>query len=241
MGVKCATITPDEQRVEEFKLKQSTKHSSQTRARLKTRCSVALTKWDYSKLPVSSKQDPHAKAKSLMHHRGGTVFREPIVIPRIPRLIPGWEKPIIIGRHAFGDQYRAKDYVAKGNGTLEMVFTPTGGEPEHMIVYDFKNGGGVAQTQYNTDDSIRGFAHASFKLALSKPLPLYMSTKNTILKKYDGRFKDIFQEIYESQYRKDFEAHGIWYEHRLIDDMVAQMIKSSGGFVIAMKSISHRA
>ena len=119
-----------------------------------------------------------------------------------------------------------------------MVFTPAGGEPERIQVYEFKNGGGVAQTQYNTDESIRGFAHASFKLALSKPLPLYMSTKNTILKKYDGRFKDIFQEIYESQYRKDFEAQGIWYEHRLIDDMVAQMIKSSGGFVIAMKSIS---
>ena len=178
---------------------------------------------------------------SLTDCRGGTVFREPIVIPRIPRLIPGWEKPIIIGRHAFGDQYRAKDYVAKGNGTLEMVFTPAGGEPERIKVYEFKNGGGVAQTQYNTDDSIRGFAHASFKLALSKPLPLYMSTKNTILKKYDGRFKDIFQEIYESHYRKDFEAQGIWYEHRLIDDMVAQMIKSSGGFIIAMKSIIAQA
>jgi len=170
-------------------------------------------------------------------HRGGTVFREPIVIPRIPRLIPGWKKPIIIGRHAFGDQYRAKDYVVKGDGTLEMVFTPAGGEPERIHVYEFRNGGGVAQTQYNTDDSIQGFAHASFKLALSKPLPLYMSTKNTILKKYDGRFKDIFQEIYESEYRKQFEAQGIWYEHRLIDDMVAQMIKSAGGFVIAMKSI----
>ncbi len=120
-----------------------------------------------------------------------------------------------------------------------MVFTPAGGKPERIHVYDFKNGGGVAQTQYNTDESIRGFAHASFKLALGKPLPLYMSTKNTILKKYDGRFKDIFQEIYESDYRKDFEAKGIWYEHRLIDDMVAQMIKSSGGYIIAMKSTSY--
>ncbi len=186
---------------------------------------------------MSSQQVPQVEVKPLIPRRGGTVFREPIVIPRIPRLIPGWKKPIIIGRHAFGDQYRAKDYVAKGNGTLEMVFTPAGGEPERIKVYEFKNGGGVAQTQYNTDDSIRGFAHASFKLALSKPLPLYMSTKNTILKKYDGRFKDIFQEIYESQYRKDFEAQGIWYEHRLIDDMVAQMIKSSGGYIIALKSI----
>ncbi|KAI9752381.1 MAG: hypothetical protein M4579_005652 [Chaenotheca gracillima] len=189
VGVKCATITPDEARVEEFKLKKR-----------------------------------------------GTVFREPIVIPRIPRLVPGWKKPIIIGRHAFGDQYRAIDYVAKGNGTLEMVFTPAGGEPERMKVFEFKNGGGVAQTQYNTDESITGFAHASFKLALSKPLPLYMSTKNTILKKYDGRFKDIFQEVYESTYQKQFEEKGIWYEHRLIDDMVAQMIKSSGGFVIALKN-----
>ena len=133
---------------------------------------------------------------------GGTVFREPIIIPRIPRLVPGWKKPIIIGRHAFGDQYRAKDMVIKGNGKLTMVFTPEGGESEEIEVYNFKDGGGVAQTQYNTDDSIRGFAHASFKLALSKSLPLYMSTKNTILKKYDGRFKDIFQEIYESTTRR---------------------------------------
>lgn len=168
--------------------------------------------------------------------RGGTVFREPIVIPRVPRLVPGWKKPIIIGRHAFGDQYRAKDYVVGGQGTLEMVFTPTNGSPQRIKVFDFKDGGGVAQTQYNTDDSISGFAHASFKLALSKSLPLYMSTKNTILKKYDGRFKDIFQDIYGQEYRKKFEAQGIWYEHRLIDDMVAQMIKSSGGFIMALKS-----
>jgi isocitrate dehydrogenase len=167
---------------------------------------------------------------------GGTVFREPIVIPRIPRLVPGWKEPIIIGRHAFGDQYRAKDLVIEGNGTLKMVFTPEGGKPEEIEVFQFKNGGGVAQTQYNTDESINGFAHASFKIALSKSLPLYMSTKNTILKKYDGRFKDIFQEIYETTYKKDFEAKKIWYEHRLIDDMVAQMMKSSGGYVMALKS-----
>lgn len=168
---------------------------------------------------------------------GGTVFREPIVIPRIPRLVPGWEKSIIIGRHAFGDQYRAKDEVIKEAGTLEMVFTPkNGGQPKTIKVFDFPEAGGVAQAQYNTTESIQGFAHASFKFALEKGWPLYMSTKNTILKAYDGRFKDIFQEIYESEYRKDFEAKKIWYEHRLIDDMVAQMIKSSGGFVIAMKN-----
>lgn len=166
---------------------------------------------------------------------GGTVFREPIVIPRIPRLVPGWKKPIVIGRHAFGDQYRAKDRVISGAGKLSMVFTPEGGEPEEIEVYKFKDGG-VAQTQYNTDESIRGFAHASFKLALSKSLPLYMSTKNTILKKYDGRFKDIFQEIYGSTYAKEFEEKKIWYEHRLIDDMVAQMMKSSGGYIMALKS-----
>lgn len=167
---------------------------------------------------------------------GGTVFREPIVIPRIPRLVQGWKKPIIIGRHAFGDQYRAKDRVIPGNGKLSLVYTPEGGKPEEIEVYQFKNGGGVAQAQYNTDESIAGFAHASFKLAVDKSLPLYMSTKNTILKKYDGRFKDIFQEIYETHYKKDFEARKIWYEHRLIDDMVAQMMKSSGGYIMALKS-----
>ncbi|CAK7267541.1 NADP-dependent isocitrate dehydrogenase [Sporothrix epigloea] len=203
VGVKCATITPDEARVEEFKLKQM---------------------W----------LSPNGTIRNAL---GGTVFREPIVIPRIPRLVPGWEKPIIIGRHAFGDQYRAKDRVISGPGKLSMVFTPAnGGAPEEIAVYDFKNGGGVAQTQYNTDESIEGFAHASFKMALSKSLPLYMSTKNTILKKYDGRFKDIFQALYEKQYKPEFEAKKIWYEHRLIDDMVAQMIKSKGGYIMALKN-----
>ncbi|GIJ87505.1 isocitrate dehydrogenase [NADP], mitochondrial precursor [Aspergillus pseudoviridinutans] len=201
VGVKCATITPDEARVEEFKLKKM---------------------W----------LSPNGTIRNIL---GGTVFREPIVIPRIPRLVPGWNKPIIIGRHAFGDQYRATDIVVPGPGKLELVYTPENGEPQAIKVYDF-TGGGVAQTQYNTDDSIRGFAHSSFKMALMKGLPLYMSTKNTILKKYDGRFKDIFQEIYESTYKKDFDAKGIWYEHRLIDDMVAQMIKSEGGFVMALKN-----
>ena len=202
VGVKCATITPDEARVKEFRLKKM---------------------W----------LSPNG---TIRNYLGGTVFREPIVIPRIPRLVPGWKKPIVIGRHAFGDQYRAKDLVAKGAGTLEMIYTPRKGEPERIQVFDFPEGGGVAQTQYNTDESIAGFAHASFKLALSKALPLYMSTKNTILKKYDGRFKDIFQDIYEKEYRKDFEKNGTWYEHRLIDDMVAQMMKSSGGYVMALKS-----
>lgn len=163
------------------------------------------------------------------------MFREPIVIPRIPRLVPGWTKPIVIGRHAFGDQYRAQDRVIPGPGKLELVYTPTGGEPERIQVYDFQ-GGGITQCQYNTDESIAGFAHSSFKMALMKGLPLYMSTKNTILKKYDGRFKDIFEEIFQKEYKKDFDAKGIWYEHRLIDDMVAQMIKSEGGFVMALKS-----
>lgn len=149
--------------------------------------------------------------------------------------MPGWTKPIIIGRHAFGDQYRAQDRVIPGAGKLELVYTPRGGKPEAIEVYDFQSGG-VVMAQYNTDDSIRGFAHASFKMALMKRLPLYMSTKNTILKKYDGRFKDLFQEVYEQHYAKEFEAHKIWYEHRLIDDMVAQMIKSEGGFVMALKS-----
>lgn len=202
VGVKCATITPDEARMKEFHLKKM---------------------W----------LSPNGTIRNFL---GGTVFREPIVIPRIPRLVPGWKKPIIIGRHAFGDQYRAKDFVAKGPGTLDMVYTPHGGEPQRIRVYEFQDGGGVAQTQYNTDESIKGFAHASFKLALSKTLPLYLSTKNTILKKYDGRFKDIFQTIYENAYKSQFDEKEIWYEHRLIDDMVAQMMKSSGGYIMALKN-----
>lgn len=202
VGVKCATITPDEARMKEFHLKKM---------------------W----------LSPNG---TIRNYLGGTVFREPIVIPRIPRLVAGWKKPIIIGRHAFGDQYRAKDQVITGPGTLEMVFTPSGGEPQRIKVFEFADGGGVAQTQYNTDESISGFAHASFKLALSKSLPLYLSTKNTILKKYDGRFKDIFQGIYEREYQVQFEQKKIWYEHRLIDDMVAQMMKSSGGYIMALKN-----
>ena len=167
---------------------------------------------------------------------GGTVFREPIVIDKIPRLVPGWKKPITIGRHAHGDQYKAKDIVVPGAGKMELVYTPKdGGEPQRIEVFDYK-GAGVAMAMYNTDESIRGFAHASFKLALDREMPLYMSTKNTILKRYDGRFKDIFQEIYEKDYKQAFESKKIWYEHRLIDDMVAYMLKSEGGYVIAMKN-----
>lgn len=178
-------------------------------------------------------KSPNGTIRNIL---GGTVFREPIILTSVPRPVPGWTKPIVIGRHAFGDQYRSTDFVAPGPGKIQLVYTPKdGGKPTTMDVYDFK-GPGVAMAMYNTDDSIRGFAHTSFKMALSKKLPLYMSTKNTILKKYDGRFKDIFQEIYDKEYKSQFEAAGLWYEHRLIDDMVAQAIKSSGGFVWACKN-----
>ena len=202
VGVKCATITPDEARVKEFNLKKM---------------------W----------LSPNGTIRNIL---GGTVFREPIVIPRVPRIIPGWEKPIIIGRHAHGDQYKAQDVVIPGAGSLELVYKPANGAPEERIkVYDYKSSG-VALAMYNTDESITGFAHSSFKLALERGLNLYMSTKNTILKKYDGRFKDIFEELYESTYKEQFDAKGIWYEHRLIDDMVAQMVKSKGGYIIALKN-----
>ncbi|KAF8960901.1 isocitrate dehydrogenase [Flammula alnicola] len=202
VGVKCATITPDEARVKEFNLKEMWK-------------------------------SPNGTIRNIL---GGTVFREPIILEKIPRPIPGWVKPIIIGRHAFGDQYRSTDYVAPGPGKLQLVFTPADGSAATVMdVYDFQ-GPGVAMAMYNTDESIIGFAHASLKMALLKKMPLFMSTKNTILKKYDGRFKDIFQEIYESQYKAQFEAAGIYYEHRLIDDMVAQAVKSEGGFVWATKN-----
>ncbi|KAF5371879.1 hypothetical protein D9757_010607 [Collybiopsis confluens] len=191
VGIKCATITPDEARVEEFKLKQMWK-------------------------------SPNGTIRNMI---GGTVFREPIILSKIPRPIPGWIKPIVIGRHAFGDQYRSTDFVAPGPGKLQLVYTPVdGSEATTLNVYDFK-GPGVAMSMYNTDE-----------MALSKKMPLFMSTKNTIMKKYDGRFKDIFQEIYEAQYKREFESAGIYYEHRLIDDMVAQAIKSSGGFVWACKN-----
>ncbi|KAG0298314.1 isocitrate dehydrogenase (NAD(+)) idh1 [Linnemannia gamsii] len=202
VGIKCATITPDEARVIEFNLKQMWK-------------------------------SPNGTIRNIL---GGTVFREPILCTNIPKLVPGWTQPIILGRHAFGDQYKATDIVVNGPGRLELVFTPKdGSEKRNLVVYDFE-GPGVALAMYNHDESITGFAHSCFKVALDKSYPLYMSTKNTILKKYDGRFKDIFQAIYESDYKAQFEAKKIWYEHRLIDDMVAQMLKSSGGFVWACKN-----
>ncbi|RYZ73799.1 MAG: isocitrate dehydrogenase (NADP(+)), partial [Proteobacteria bacterium] len=202
VGVKCATITPDEQRVEEFKLKQMWK-------------------------------SPNGTIRNILD---GTVFREPIVMSNVPRLVPGWTKPIIIGRHAFGDQYRATDFVTKGKGKLTITFQPEGGgAPISHEVYNFKSDG-VALAMYNTDESIRGFAHSCFNMALSKKWPLYLSTKNTILKKYDGRFKDIFEEIYQADYKAKFTAAGIVYEHRLIDDMVASALKWDGAFVWACKN-----
>ena len=201
VGIKCATITPDEARVEEFKLKQMWK-------------------------------SPNGTIRNIV---GGTVFREPIICSNIPRYVQGWTQPIIIGRHAFGDQYKATDKVIKGKGTLKMTFTAENGETQSWEVYDF-NGDGVAMTMYNTDESIYGFARSSFQMALTKRFPLYLSTKNTILKAYDGRFKDIFQEVYENEFRSEFEKAGITYEHRLIDDMVASAMKWSGGFVWACKN-----
>lgn len=201
VGIKCATITPDEQRVEEFKLKKM---------------------W----------LSPNGTIRNIL---GGTVFREPILCKNIPRLVPGWTNSIVIGRHAFGDQYKATDLVIDQPGTLDLIFTGANGKVEKHTVFNFKSPG-VALAMYNTDESIQAFAHSSFQVALQKKWPLYLSTKNTILKKYDGRFKDIFQEIYERTYKADFEKNKIWYEHRLIDDMVAQALKSSGEFVWACKN-----
>jgi isocitrate dehydrogenase len=202
VGIKCATITPDEARVKEFNLKQMWK-------------------------------SPNGTIRNILD---GTVFREPIVCKNVPRLVPNWTAPICIGRHAFGDQYRATDFVTKGKGKLTVTFTPEGGgEVQSYEVYNFK-GDGVALTMYNTDESIKGFAHSCFNMALTKKWPLYLSTKNTILKKYDGRFKDIFEEIYQNDYKAKFEALGIVYEHRLIDDMVASALKWNGNFVWACKN-----
>lgn len=201
VGIKCATITPDEARVKEFNLKQMWK-------------------------------SPNGTIRNILD---GTVFREPIVCKNVPRLVPNWTAPICIGRHAFGDQYRATDFVTKGKGKLTIKFEGEDGQVIEHEVYNFK-GDGVALAMYNTEESIRGFAHACFNQALQKGWPLYLSTKNTILKKYDGRFKDIFQEIYVADYKAKFEAKGIVYEHRLIDDMVASALKWNGNFVWACKN-----
>jgi len=179
-------------------------------------------------------RSPNGTIRNIL---GGVIFREPIICSNIPRYVPGWTKPIIIGRHAHGDQYKATDFKVRSAGTLTMTFTPSdGGEPVTREVATFPEAGGVAMGMYNYVESIRDFAHASFRYALDRGYPLYMSTKNTILKAYDGDFKDIFEEIFQSDYKADFEAKGIWYEHRLIDDMVAQAIKGDGGYVWACKN-----
>ena len=212
VGIKCATITPDEARVKEFGLQKMWK-------------------------------SPNGTIRNIL---GGTVFREPIVIGsgpdkapgdiEIPRLVPGWTKPIVIGRHAHGDQYKATDFIVPGAGKVEIKYTPKdGGDEKTYEVYNYE-GPGVAMAMYNTDESIRGFAHACFKMALQRNIPMILSTKNTILKKYDGRFKDIFQEIFDKEYKTEFEAKGLTYQHRLIDDTVAQMMKSHGGFLMALKN-----
>jgi isocitrate dehydrogenase len=201
VGVKCATITPDEQRVEEFGLK---------------------------KMWVS----PNGTIRNIL---GGVVFREPIVIDNVPRLVPGWTDPIVVGRHAFGDQYRAKDTLIPGKGKLRMVFEGEDGQNIDIDVFDFPSPG-VALTMYNLDDSIRDFARASFAYGLDRKWPVYLSTKNTILKKYDGRFKDLFEEMFEAEFKDNFDKAGITYEHRLIDDMVASALKWSGEFVWACKN-----
>lgn len=201
VGIKCATITPDEARVTEFKLKEMWK-------------------------------SPNGTIRNILD---GTVFREPIICKNVPRLVPNWTKPIMIGRHAFGDQYRATDFVTKGPGKLTLTFEGADGQKIQKEVYNFK-GDGVALAMYNTDESIKGFAHSCFNMALTKKWPLYFSSKNTILKKYDGRFKDIFQDIYDNDYKKKFESLGITYEHRLIDDMVASALKWNGDFIWACKN-----
>jgi isocitrate dehydrogenase len=202
VGVKCATITPDEARVQEFGLKQMWK-------------------------------SPNGTIRNIL---GGVIFREPIIIKNIPRLVPGWTKPIVVGRHAFGDQYRATDTKIPGPGTLTLTFTPAdGSKPMEFQVFDFP-GPGVAMAMYNLDDSIRDFARASFRYGLARSYPVYLSTKNTILKKYDGRFKDIFQEIFDAEFKAEFTAKGLTYEHRLIDDMVASALKWEGGYVWACKN-----
>jgi isocitrate dehydrogenase len=201
VGIKCATITPDEQRVEEFKLKQMWK-------------------------------SPNGTIRNILD---GTVFREPIVCSNVPRLVPNWTAPICIGRHAFGDQYRATDFVTKGKGKLTVKFEGEDGTVQEFEVFNFE-GDGVALAMYNTDESIYGFARACFNQALAKKWPLYLSTKNTILKKYDGRFKDIFEEVYQNEFVTKYKDAGITYEHRLIDDMVASALKWNGNFVWACKN-----
>ena len=202
VGIKCATITPDEARVEEFGLKKMWK-------------------------------SPNGTVRNIL---GGVIFREPIIISNVPRLVPHWTKPIVIGRHAFGDQYRATDFKVPGAGKLTMSFVPEDGSaPTEYTVFDFKSSG-VAMGMYNLDESIRDFARASLNYGLNRKFPVYLSTKNTILKAYDGRFKDIFEDIYQAEFKSAFDNAGIWYEHRLIDDMVAMSLRMEGGYVWACKN-----
>ena len=201
VGIKCATITPDEERVEEFNLKRMYR-------------------------------SPNGTIRNIL---GGTIFREPIVCNNIPKLVPAWTKPIVVGRHAHADQYKATDVLIKGSGTLKMVFENDNGEVQEWEVNKYPSSG-IAMAMFNHDDSIRDFARASMEVSLSKGYPLYLSTKNTILKAYDGRFKDLFQEVFDTEYKSKFEAAGLTYEHRLIDDMVAQVLKWDGAFVWACKN-----
>ena len=201
VGIKCATITPDEERVKEFNLKKMWK-------------------------------SPNGTIRNIV---GGTVFREPIICKNVPRLVPNWTEPICIGRHAFGDQYKATDVVIKGSGKLKMTFESENGEIKEWDVYEYQNGG-VAMSMYNTDESIYGFARSCFNKALDKGWPLYLSTKNTILKAYDGRFKDIFEEVYQTEFKTHFDQKNLTYEHRLIDDMVASALKWNGKFIWACKN-----
>ena len=203
VGVKCATITPDEARVKEFGLKKMWK-------------------------------SPNGTIRNIL---GGTIFREPIVMSNVPRLVPGWPKPIVVARHAFGDQYKATDFKVPGAGQLTVTFTPDdGSEPIQHVVYNYGEDGGVAQVQYNVNDSIRGFARACFNYGLMRHYPVYLSTKNTILKAYDGQFKDIFAEVFETEYKDKYAEAGLTYEHRLIDDMVASSLKWHGGYIWACKN-----
>lgn len=201
VGIKCATITPDEARVEEFGLKKMWK-------------------------------SPNGTIRNIL---GGTVFREPIVTSNVPKYVPGWEQPMVVGRHAFGDQYKATDVKIPGAGKLTMVFEPKEGETQSWDIFEFESAG-VAMGMYNVDESIRGFARSCFNYGLQRKYPVYLSTKNTILKQYDGKFMEIFQEVYDTEFKAEFESHDLWYEHRLIDDMVAFAIKSKGGFVWACKN-----